>query len=275
MSDVAFVTTDDDEFEHLRAELSKLGVAVVTQPRAETTILVPFVQDKVDAAAMDRQPGLRLIATRSTGVDHIDLAAAEQRGIAVRNVADYGSVAVAEHVFALMLRLTHPQGHIGTDLSGKTLGVVGTGAIGRHVIGIAHGFGMNVLAYDREQKPGITYAGDLDDLLAQSDIVTLHVPGTPSTRHMINAERLRQMRTGAYLINTARGSLVDTEALRDALLSGKLAGAGLDVVDWPHDDALPLPHTIITPHAAYNTREAVRRITDVTIKNIRDFLEYG
>jgi D-isomer specific 2-hydroxyacid dehydrogenase-like protein len=178
------------EADYLAAELARNGIEVRcvqdTGIPADPglVILIPFVNTPVTAAVMDWLPGLRLIATKSTGTDHIDLDQAARRGITVRNVADYGSVAVAEHTFALLLTLTRMRPHPapGTDLSGKTIGVIGTGAIGRHVMQIAHGFGMNVLAYDLEQRPGIRYA-PLDQLLASSDVITLHIPAVPGTHH--------------------------------------------------------------------------------------------
>lgn len=271
------------ESEYLAGQLSAEGIKVLRAAGPEITggshspvrILVPFVATQVTAEVMDRLPQLGLIATRSTGTDHIDVAEAARRGITIANVPDYGSVAVAEHTFALLLTLTRIQPHLapGTDLSGKTLGVIGTGAIGRHVMQIAHGFGMNVLAYDLEHRPGIRY-GILEEVLAQSDAVTLHIPATPATRHFVNEQRLAGMKPGVILINTARGSLVDTAALSRALHSGQVSAAGLDVVE-PASDAeggTALPNTIITPHIAYNTREAIRRISDITLDNIRRWL---
>jgi D-lactate dehydrogenase len=271
------------ESEYLAGQLSAEGIKVLRAAGPEITggshgpvrILVPFVATQVTAEVMDRLPQLGLIATRSTGTDHIDVTEAARRGITIANVPDYGSVAVAEHTFALLLTLTRIQPHLtpGTDLSGKTLGVIGTGAIGRHVMQIAHGFGMNILAYDLEHRPGIRY-GTLDEVLAQSDVLTLHIPATPATRHFINERRLAAMKPGVILLNTARGSLVDTAALSRALHSGQVSAAGLDVVE-PASDAeggTALPNTIVTPHIAYNTREAIRRISNITLDNIRRWL---
>lgn len=267
---------------YLAGQLSAEGIEVLRAAGPEITrsdgpvrILVPFVATQVTAEVMDRLPQLGLIATRSTGTDHIDTAEAARRGITIASVPDYGSVAVAEHAFALLLTITRIRPHLapGTDLSGKTLGVIGTGAIGRHVMQIAHGFGMNVLAYDLEHRPGIRY-GTLDEVLAQADVITLHIPATPATRHLINEQRLAATKPGVILLNTARGSLVDTAALARALHSGQVAAAGLDVVE-PASDAeggTALPNTIVTPHIAYNTREAIRRISDITLDNIRRWL---
>jgi len=224
---------------YLAAQLSGDGIKVLRVPGPEITvdhdqlrILVPFVTTQVTAEILGQLPHLGVIATRSTGTDHIDTAEAARRGITIANVPDYGSVAVAEHTFALLLTLTRIRPHLapGTDLSGKTIGVIGTGAIGRHVMQIAHGFGMNVLACDLEYRPGIRY-GSLDEVLAQSDIITLHIPVTPATRHFSNDERLAAMKPGVILINTARGSLIDTAAMSRALHSGQVSAAGLDVVE--------------------------------------------
>jgi D-lactate dehydrogenase len=283
---VALITEADaspGETAYITAELSRDGVKALQSPGIRISadvgdavqVLVPFVATPVTGEVMGRLPGLSLIATRSTGTDHIDTAEAARRGITVANVPDYGSVAVAEHTFALLLTLTRIRPHLepGTDLSGKTIGVIGTGAIGRHVMQIAHGFGMNVLAYDLERRPGIPYA-PLEEVLARADVITLHIPATPATRHFIGERAIAAMKPGVILVNTARGSLIDTAALSRALHSGQISAAGLDVVE-PASDAeagFPLPNTVITPHIAYNTREAIRRISDITLDNIRRWL---
>lgn len=304
LEDMFAVTTVPDILKESKAEML-----------APVNVLVPFIHSTVGRAEMEMMPALRLIATRSTGYDHIDLKYAAERGIAVANVPGYGENAVAEHTFALLLTLTRKirlaaqrtqlgdytlEGLRGTDLYGKTLGVVGTGAIGIHVIRIARGFGMQVLAYDVQQnRPlaevlGFRYVS-LDELLAHADIVTLHAPAIPATYHMIRRETLQQMKHGAFLINTARGSLVDVDALAWALDTGLLAGAGLDALEGEeflqHEEELLhesgaeeklklLVHhhilqrhsnVVITPHIAFNTEEALRRIQDTTIENIRSF----
>lgn len=286
------------------------------QHLAETEVLIPFIHTHVGPSELEAMPKLKLIATRSTGYDHIDSAAAKARGISVANVPAYGEIAVAEFTFALMLTLSRKvhqayartqrgdytiEGLRGFDLYHKTLGVVGAGAIGLHVIRIATGFGMNVLAYDVMQNRlfsevlGFRYV-PLDELLAQSDIVTLHAPAIPPTYHMLNKETFAQLKRGAFLINTARGSLVDTTALTWALDTGILAGAALDATEGEellaHEEELlsqaggeeklkllvhnhvlqRRPNVIITPHIAFNSTEALRRIQDTTIENVRAFL---
>lgn len=292
-----------------------LTAATAGAESERVTHLCVFIHSRVDAAALERFPALRGVATRSTGFDHIDLATCEARGIAVSTVPRYGENTVAEHTFALILDLSRNvhkayartaagnfslEGLMGFDLKGRTLGVIGVGSIGLHVIRIARAFGMRVVAYDVRPSPlmaevlDFTYAS-LEDTLAQADIVTLHAPSVPSTYHLINHERLRLMKRGALLINTARGSLVDTEALLRALDEGILAGAGLDVLEGEEliteDQALLArseqqateeqlrtvlranallrrPDVVITPHIAFYSQEALHRILDTTVENL-------
>lgn len=284
------------------------------------THLCVFIHSRVDAAALARFPALRGVATRSTGFDHIDLTTCAARDIPVSTVPRYGENTVAEHTFALILDLSRNvhkayartvagnfslEGLMGFDLKGRTLGVIGVGSIGLHVIRIARAFGMRVVAYDVRPSPlmaevlDFTYAS-LEDTLTQADIVTLHAPSVPSTYHLINRERLRLMKRGALLINTARGSLVDTEALLWALDEGILAGAGLDVLEGEEliteDQALLArseqqvteeqlrtvlranallrrPDVVITPHVAFYSQEALRRILDTTVGNLAAMVE--
>jgi D-lactate dehydrogenase len=280
--------------------------------------LSPFIYSKIDAALLNSLPSLKIIATRSTGFDHVDLDAARARSVVVANVPSYGENTVAEHTFGLILavtrnihkahyKVTHRdfslEGLEGMDIAGKTLGVIGTGRIGLHVIKIARGFGMKVLAYDIRQEPLLAEVLNfqyvpLETLLRESDIVTLHAPYNKHTHHMINAETLATMKQGAILINTARGGLVDTEALIAALDTGRLSGAGLDVLegeqllreeqqilhqhDVPHETLRTLldssilirrPDVVVTPHIAFFSREAQQRILDTTIENLVRFHE--
>ncbi len=300
----------------LRASSASLGADTLALAR-DANLLSVFIHSRVTSQLLDQMPPLRFVATRSTGYDHIDLEACRARGIVVSNVPTYGENTVAEHTFGLILALSRKihqayvrtvrgdfslQGLRGFDLKGRTLGVVGTGNIGLHVIRIGRGFGMDVLANDiREQHLlaevlGFRYVS-LDDLLAQADIVSLHVPYLPSTHHLINRERLARMKRGSLLINTARGGLVDTAALLWALDEGILAGAGLDVIEGEEligeerqlllGGAAPeqlqaalrshlllqRDNVIFTPHIAFNSEEALRRILDTTVDNVRSFLE--
>lgn len=283
---------------------------------AGAEVLSTFIYSKLDRAVLSQLPVLKLIATRSTGYDHIDLPWCAEHGITVCNVPTYGDNTVAEHVFALLLAISHrlreamerarsgqfsPQGLEGFDLQGKTIGVVGTGNIGRHVIRIAKGFAMEVVAFDVKpdeaaaRELGFRYV-DMIDLLAAADVTTLHVPALPQTEHLIGAAAFACMKPGAVLINTARGSIIDARALIEALRGGKIAAAGLDVLpDEPliREEAelicsiycnrqdvrnlvadhilLNMPNVVVTPHSAFNTREAVRRIVKTTVRNIDAF----
>jgi len=283
----------------------------------ETEIISIFVDSVINAKVLESFPNLKLICTRSTGYDHIDIEACKAKGVAVATVPSYGEETVAEYTFALMLTLSRKifesydriketgsfdlTGMRGFDLNGKTLGVIGTGKIGKNVIEIAKGFNMKVIAYDKfpdsayQQKMGYEYL-TMDEVLAQADIITLHVPFLPGNEHMINAESIAKMKKGVYLINTARGALVETEALLKALQSGQIAGAGLDVLEeegvikdelnfltgahpGEHDLRVVLenhvlvdmPNVVVTPHNAFNTWEALKRILNTTLKNIKSF----
>ncbi len=269
---------------------------------ADFDIAAVFMDSPVDAATIAALPSLRFIATMSTGFDHIDLAAAAARGIAVSSVPAYGENTVAEYAFALILALSRKiceartrvrdekrfatDGLRGFDLKGKTLGVIGTGRIGKHAIIIAKGFAMDVIAYDVyhddafAKEMGFEYT-PLEALMARSDIITIHAPYLPSTHHLIHAGNIDTIKQGAYLVNTARGAIVETAALVAALKSGRLAGAGIDVLeeeahmkagDMDLDRALvQLPNVIVTPHNAFHTKEAYFRILDTTIANIVAF----
>ena len=322
---IAFYELEDWE----RDELSKglfegHTLHLSTEPLTERTlsdnhdaeIVSPFVHSQLNRAVLARLRNLKFVATRSTGFDHIDLGVCRERGIQVSNVPSYGENTVAEHTFALILTLSRnihkafvhtlakdiPFAELrGFDLAGKTLGVIGAGRIGLHVIKIAKGFGMNVVAFDTRHEPLLAEVLNfrylpLEELLRVSDIVTLHCPYTPQTHHLLNLANIRQMKRGALLINTARGGLIDPAALTQALDEGVLAGAALDVLDGEEllkDErqilAQPLAqdklrtlllnhsllnrdNVVITPHIAFNSREAVQRILETSLENIRAFL---
>jgi D-lactate dehydrogenase len=282
----------------------------------DVDVLSAFVHTPLTAEVLKGFSSLKMIASRGTGYDHIDLEYCQSKGIVVCNVPTYGENTVAEHAFALMLGLSHRivesvertrggsflyLGLRGFDLKGKTLGVVGGGNIGQHVVRIAKGFEMNVLVYDVKRdgvlarKLGFKYVS-LEKLLMLSDIVTLHVPYNKYTHHLLNKKTIGLMKKGAYLINTSRGAVVETDALVRALKSKRLAGAGLDVLEEEdelnrdlklankknvsveelkillEDHALlEMSNVLITPHNAFNTQEALGRILDVTIANIVGF----
>lgn len=284
----------------------------------DADIISPFIYSELDDAVLDELKALKMIATRSTGYEHIDMATCSERGIVVSNVPHYGEETVAEHVFALLLALSHHiveatnrvqrgefsvQGMLGFDLIGKTIGIIGTGAIGQHVVRIAKGFQMHVVAFDVKRNEeaagllGFTYV-DLNELLHTSDVVSLHVPGGKSTYHMIGTQQFRAMKHGVVVINTSRGSVIDSQALLHAVAIGEVAAAGLDVLEEEpvireeaellssvytrdHDLAtvlsdclmMRLNNVIITPHSAFHTKEAVDQILDTTADNIAAFLK--
>lgn len=283
---------------------------------AEAEIVSTFVNSKLGAEVLAGFPGLKLIATRSTGYDHIDLDWCAGHGVAVANVPDYGDSTVAEHVFALLLAVARnlveavertrrgnfsQAGLRGFELRGKTLGVIGMGRIGRRAIEIAGGFGMTVIAHDlypdadAAARLGFRYA-DLDEVLAAADVLTLHVPATQDTAGLISDREFGLMKPGTVLINTARGNVVDVPALVRALADGRVRAAGLDVLPQEpliREEAqifreastdgydlkalvanhvlLRFPNVIVTPHNAYNTESAVRRIIETTVENIEAF----
>ena len=246
-------------------------------------------------------PNIKLICVQATGYNIVDVDACAKRNIPVCNVPAYGTAAVAQFTFALMLELCHQIGyhsqavHQGKwcastnfcfwdtpqmELGGKTLGIVGFGRIGQAVAKLGQAFDMKVLTYSRTPKPELSHLADfvdLDTLFAKSDFVSLHCPLFPETANIINAESIAKMRDGAFLINTARGGLVDEYALRDALVCGKLSGAAVDVVSAePMKATNPLlgaPNCIITPHIAWAPKESRQRLLDCVVENIRCFLE--
>lgn len=238
---------------------------------------------------------LKYIDVAFTGVDHVDLEAAKRKGVAVSNASGYSNESVAELAIEMMLSLLRnvPQmdarardgktkdGLVGSELKGKTVGIIGTGAIGSRTAELCRAFGCRVVAYkgfgSGKNKPDyITYM-PLKEMLEQSDIVTLHCPLTEQSRGMINAETIAYMKPTAYLINAARGPVVDSQALADALNSDKIAGAGIDVLEMepPFPSEHPLlkaKHTIITPHIAFASKESMKIRADIVFKNIETWM---
>ena len=277
-----------------------------------------FIYSNVNKKILSRLPNLKLVVTLSTGFDHIEIKECKKRKIAVCNVPHYGENTVAEHTFALILNLTRMihkayertikgdfsiSGLRGIDLQNKTIGVIGAGSIGQHVIRIARGFEMNVIAFDKfksqklAKKLGFKYVS-MKNLLKNSDIVTLHAPYNKSTHHLINKKAISKMKNGIYIINTARGAIIETSALLEGVHNGKIAGAGLDVLEGEcfikeekqlmskhfskecdlktvlqDHILLKQPNVIVTPHNAFNSWEALHRILDTTILNINSFLK--
>lgn len=244
---------------------------------------------KLTADIMDACPNLKFVGVLAAGYDNVDLAAAKERGIAVCNVAGYAADSVAQHTFALLLEITNSidlhnetvqngEWSSASDfcvvkksisqLSGKSLGIIGYGSIGRKVASIAQAFGMTVNIYSQDQETAM-----------KSDIVSLHCPATAENRGFINADFIGQMKDGAILINTARGALINEADLAAALASGKIAAAGLDVLDGepPRRDnpLIGAPNCFITPHIAWASREARSTICEVSAANLKSWLEGG
>lgn len=255
----------------------------------------------ITEAIIDACPNIKLICISATGYNNVDGAAARKRNIPVCNVPGYGTTAVAQFTIALLLELCHRIGyhsdlvHEGewekcpnfcfwrtpqTELTGKTFGIIGYGSIGRAVAPIAAALGMKVLATSRsrrEDPTGIAEIVDLDTLLERSDVISLHCPLFPETEGIICAETIGKMKDGVMLLNTARGPLIDENALADALRSGKVKGAAVDVVSREPilgtNPLLAAPNCIITPHMAWTQTEARQRVIDITADNIRAFLD--
>jgi len=322
---INFYEVDKDDRRFINKMLKgKFALTYFAEPLTELNIdtaknadvVSVFIYSILDKANIIALPNLKLIATRSTGFNHIDLKTASSRNIPVCNVPYYGENTVAEHTFGLILALSRnihkaymrttrndfsAEGLEGWDIKGKTLGVVGAGSIGSHVIKIAKGFGMNVLAYDlkknhfMEEVLGFKYV-PLDELLKNSDIITLHCPYNKATRHLINMKNIELVKRGALFINTARASIIEPAALHHALESGIFGGAGLDVFEGENlvkeenqmltrnvsvehlravlekNILLNRENVIITPHIAFDSVEAVERILETTIENIEAFV---
>lgn len=293
-----------------------LNETTVSQAK-EAEIVSIFVSSSASAAVLKELPKLRHLALRSTGFNHVDVPACQAASISISTIPSYGENTVAEYAFTLILALLRKlpasldqlrNGEIdhtttmGSDLLGKTLGVIGTGRIGGHAVTIGRGFGMKVIGFDPfprlelEGQLGFSYV-DYDDLLKTADVITIHAPLMPGTKHLVDAAALRKLKPTAVLINTSRGEIIDTSALMTALEKQQLAGAALDVLEGeamldvqeelhvigrhPGKRNLELaaditaleklPNVIVTPHNAFNTAEAVQRIWDTTYSNIDGF----
>ena len=269
-------------------------------PRAASAEIVVTNKIAISREHIWQLPKLRYIGVTATGFNIVDVAAARERGIPVTNVPAYGTRSVAQMTFALLLELTQHVGHHSQtvrdgkwtrsadfcywdypliELSGLTIGIVGFGRIGRAVAELAHAFGMRVITAvrvkPRELLSDIAIVG-LDDLFAQSDVISLHCPLTPETKHSVNAARLSRMKRTAFLVNTSRGALIDEQALAQALNDERIAGAALDVlsVEPPplNDPLLRAKNCIVTPHIAWATRAARTRLLAAAAENVRAFL---
>lgn len=330
---IAFTETeknDRDWFERALAGQELSFISSLTEMAPDAEALSIFIASRITDDFLAQHPALRLIATRSTTWDHIDLESCRRHGVVVSAVGSYGDHIVAEHTFALLLALTRrlreamrPDGATfsyealrGTELKGKTFGILGAGRIGLRTVPVAHAFEMQVIAHDVEPHPaeaarlGFEYVS-WDELLHRSDILSLHAPLSGDTFHILDRDAFAKCRRGVLVINTARGRLIDTPALLDALESGLVAGAGLDVlgeeaalrrhpshlisdqiVERLHGEApniggerskqieklmliermLARPNVVFTPHNAFNCTESIARINAATVKNITGFL---
>ncbi len=306
-----------DEILYLDGKLSEENA----DKAKEADIVSVFVNSEVNKNVIDKLPSLKFIATRSTGFDHIDCEYTKSKNILISNVPAYGSHTVAEFAFALLLSLSRKiydsYNHLredadfsifnlqGFDLYGKTIGVIGTGKIGKNMIKIAKGFGMNVIAFDLypdndfAKETGFEYKS-LKEVISNSDVLSLHVPYCKENYHLINKENISLMKKGVFIINTARGELIDTDALIWGLKEKIIAGAGLDVLEGERElkeefeilsDELKaekvkdyktlledrvlidMPNVIVTPHVAFYSKEAEESIVMTTIGNIKSFME--
>ena len=242
--------------------------------------------------ALEKASSLKYLCVAFTGVDHVDISYCQEKGIAVSNCAGYSTESVAELTFGLILSLyrklaeagaatrsgKNNAGLMGIEIGGRKFGIIGTGAIGQRVADLAHAFGAKVYGYNRSQKgQGIEYT-DLDTLLSTCDIVSVHLPLTPETHHLLNKEKLSLMKSDAILINTARGGVIDNAALAELLQEGKIAGAGIDVYDTepplPADyPLLQAPHTVLAPHVGFDTEEAMARRAVIVVDNLEAYLK--
>ena len=322
---VAFFETTEKEKKYLKKKFDKsfelfFYPEVLNETNsnliAKVNILSPFIYSNLNSKVLGKAKKLKLIATRSTGYNHVDIKKAQSRNISVATVPYYGENTVAEHTFALMLALSRNihkayvrttrndfalAGLQGFDLKGKTLGVIGAGSIGVHVIKIAKGFGMKVITHDPKPNHILTELLDfryvaLEELLTNSDIITIHCPYNQHTHHLINMNNIQLIKKGTLFINTARSGIIEPQALYYAIDNNIFGGAGLDVFEGEelikeenqmltknvaveHLEALlrrnillRRENVIITPHMAFDSVEAVERIMDTTVENIKSFL---
>jgi D-lactate dehydrogenase len=287
-------------FPNAKIEPKVLSENEIIKKYKDTEILCPFIYTKITKKVIQNLPNLKLIITRSVGYDHIDLKAAKERGIPVCNVPDYGSHVIAEHVFALLLSTIRCvkegdekvercefdfHGLRGVALKGKTLGLIGTGKIGKNVARIASlGFLMDVVAFDINQdteaarENHFAYVDQIDEVFEKSDIISLHVPFLPSTKHLINKKTIQKMRNGVILINTARGGIIETKAFVKALKSKKISYAALDVLEHEkniaeNSELIHLPNVVVTPHIAFYADDSMHKMYLESILSIERFIK--
>lgn len=310
--EVPFLKAANNNEYNLRFISAKLNEQTVSQSKGCDVVAV-FSSDDVSKKVLNKlhEYGVKFVTTRSAGFNHIDLETAESHGISVTNVPGYSPNAIAEHCLALMLAISRKlipsyerirnydfslNGLVGSELSTKTIGIMGTGNIGYRLIRILRGFGCNILAYDANKNTEITKMDEveyveLNTLLAKSDIISLNLPLNEETEHIINTKAIEKMRKGVILINAGRGKLVDTKAVVDALKSEKIGGFGMDVYEREDgffyedhsnqvfkDDLfarlLTFKNVVVTAHQAFLTETALEEIAVTTMQNVHDF-EHG
>ncbi len=297
MAKIVFFEVEDWEKNYINNAFTNIQPILTEEKLEESTvaryqdveIISTFIYSDLSKEVLGKLPNLKFIATRSTGFDHIDIVVCKEKGIVVSNVPNYGAHTVVEHTFALMLAVSRKiipsverakkgdfssVGLTGFDLFGKTLGVLGTGRIGKNVCEMALSFGMTVLAYSKSQDEklivkGVKYVA-LDELLINSDIVSLHLPHNSETEHIINAQNIVKFKKGAILINTARGALIETKAILLGLEEGILAGVGLDVLE--EENAVHLSHSnkvilTFTDIATYNFLSGKKTVKVLVTEN--------
>ena len=327
MTKIVYFDVEQDEYSYLKSEnegkydyfltdQSLNSMDNIPQEYKNAKIISCFTTSRVGKEVLENFTELKLIALRSVGFNHIDINYCKEHDITVVNSPNYGNKSVAEFAFGLMLDVcrkitlsyldykdlkTNAQKYTGRELGGKTVGIVGLGAIGAEFARLAHGFDMNILGFDIKENETlkeqymVEYT-DFDTLLEKADFISLHSPLTESNRHLFNETSFKKMKNSAILINTARGEIVETQALYNALINKEIAGAGLDVLeseetisdtDYLSDISRlnnstlketilnsrlqQLDNVIITPHIAYNTAEAIYRILETTMRNINAF----
>jgi D-3-phosphoglycerate dehydrogenase len=264
--------------------------------RIGSSEVIIMANQPLSAKVIQNCPNLKLISVAFTGIDHIAIDVCREKNIMVCNSAGYSTNAVSELVFGMLFnfirdisyndtrtrKLEGRNGYVGSELFGKTFGVIGTGEIGAKTAKLALAFGCKILAYSRTEKEELKSLGvkfvELDNLLKESDFVSLHIPANTETKHLLNKEKLELLKNSAILINTARGSVVDEDALADILHKNKIKGALLDVynVEPPlagNSQILQAPNTVLLPHIAYATHEALEHRAKIVIENIRNFIE--
>ncbi|MCF8373758.1 MAG: hydroxyacid dehydrogenase [Bacteroidales bacterium] len=298
------IGTTLDKQDKLIREFRELGHEIIfhEKPTSKESEMISRLTDaevlvlsnqKLPASVIENCPKLKFISVAFTGIDHIDVDVCNEKSILISNAAGYSRCAVAELTVGLIISLSRKitwcdkqvrelgsrAGFLGRNLSGKTIGIIGTGSIGLAVARLSLAFNMRVLAFSRTKKveAGINYV-DLDYLLTHSDFVSLHLPLTESTKEIIGADELVKMKPEAILINTARGQLVDNNALANALIHEEIAGVGIDVYEEEppipaNHPLLKAPNTILLPHIGFATEEAIARRTDIVFENIRKWLE--